>query len=138
MLIALTFLALQPVKNLLLGTTPRIHATILNADSERIWIIASNDGNGPAALVSIRITANLHSGGAWDTVLSFDAIEDRILRPGEIKIISIPHNHKIPEIAGPGVIDAAESCNLSVQYFELEGQHVITVNPFKYYLNKNQ
>lgn len=139
-LVVITFLAVQPVKDMLLGTSPSIHATILTADTEHVWVIASNDGNGAAALVSIRITANTRGGGAWQTVLSLDAIEDRLLKPGEIKIISLAHHHEIPEVAPPGVVDAdaREACNLSVEYFELHGYHVIVGDVFKCYLAKKQ
>ena len=45
-LLILTLLALQPVKNLFIGTSPEIQAAILTADAETFTVVISNSGNG--------------------------------------------------------------------------------------------
>lgn len=55
-LLLLTPLALQPIKDVILGEYPDIHAAIVTADSERISVVLSNSGNGTAALEGINIS----------------------------------------------------------------------------------
>lgn len=140
LLLVVTFLAIDPVKKVFLGDQPEIHATILKANSETVWVMASNDGNGPAALVSLRITANTRARGAWETVLAFDSIPERLIKPKEIKIIAMRHNHQIPEIVVPGVVvdESRSTCNLVIHYYELQGHHVMASNEFKCYLERKQ
>jgi hypothetical protein len=139
-LLILTLLTLQPVKDLILGTHPDVHGAILSADSERVSVVVSNSGNGPAALEGINFTANKKRQGPWETVLSFNDIQDRLLKSGEIKIFSIRHNHQIPEVVEPGVVTDGkkDDCNLSVRYYELGGTHVMTAERFRCYVEKTQ
>jgi hypothetical protein len=136
-LLILTLFALQPVKDLVLGTRPTIHAAILQADTEKVSIVISNSGNGTAALEGISITANKKGQGPWDLVFGFNDIPDRLLKPGDLKVVSFPHHHKIPQIADAGV-QARKDCLVSVHYYELAGDHVLTGDYFRCYVDKNQ
>jgi hypothetical protein len=136
-LLILTLLTIQPVKDLILGTRPTIHGAILTADGERLSVVVSNSGNGPAALEGITMTANKKGQGPWDTVLTFSDIQDRALKPGDLKIISVPHHHQIPLIAEPGEM-LKQDCVLSIHYYELGGTHVQTVEYFRCDVQKNQ
>ena len=137
-LLILTLFAIQPIKDLILGKYPEIHAAIVSADSERISVVLSNSGNGTAALEGINIFANTKSSGPWQGVLSFSDLQDRILKPGDIKVVSIPHHHQIPEVAEPGVVGVNRDCNLSTSYLEVDGAHVRTEGLFRCYIGKLQ
>ncbi len=136
----LLVLTVQPVKDLFFGTSPRVKASVVGANSEQLWIVVANTGKGPATLESARVTANKKGVGAWESVLSFDNIQDRILKPGEVKVVPIRHGHRIPELVGPGVVTdrPRDDCNLIVRYYELSGTHVDTLTPFRCYVERKQ
>jgi hypothetical protein len=136
----LTLLAAQPIKNFLLGTSPSIRSAVLKANEERVWFVLSNSGNGDAVIENIRINANKHGKGAWDTVLEIDNLEERLLKPGEVRIVSVLHKHKIPQLLIPGEVSNGnkDDCSLSVAYYELNDYHVMTGNRFRCYTDKAQ
>ena len=134
----MTVLALQPVKDLLIGTRPKIHAAIITADADTFTVVVANSGNGPAALESIRINANKKGSGTWDTVFNSQALPDRAIKPGDLKIVAFSHHHEIPLIAVPGEIGPKAECNLTVGYYELDGFHVETGELFKCSVDKSQ
>lgn len=138
-----TILALQligPVKYFIYGNKPSVEAAIVFADAENVVVAVSNTGNGPALLEAIVITANKKGQGAWDSVLSFTDIPDKSLRAGDIRVVTVPHRHQIPQIVQPGVVDdsAKFDCYLSVHYYEMQGDHVWTGDRFRCYIDKAQ
>jgi hypothetical protein len=139
-LLVLSLIALKPVKDLILGTEPRLHAAILSADGGHAVVVLSNSGNGIAVLKSIYITANKREGDAWDTVLQWNDIHERGLKAGEIKIISIPHNHPIPRILVPGEVANGNmnNCRLNVEYYELRGIYTIAGDYFRCDVHESQ
>jgi hypothetical protein len=137
-LLLLTLTTLGPVKRLLLGNKAELHSSIVTADSERIWVVVSNNGNGTAILESIFVNVNKKGNGAWDNVLSFRDFKSRTLKPGQIEVISIPHNHQIPQIVEPGVTSGNKDCFLGVNYYEVAGLHAESGDTFRCHLDRNQ
>jgi hypothetical protein len=139
-LLLLSLIALKPIKDLIFGTEPRIHAAILAVDGEHVVVVLSNSGNGIAVLKSVYITANKKEQGSWDSVLQLNDIHDRALKAGEMKIVSIPHNHQISRVLIPGEVANGNmnQCRLNVEYYELRGIYVISGDYFRCDVHENQ
>jgi hypothetical protein len=120
-----TILALQligPVKYFIYGNKPSVEAAIVFADAENVVVAVSNTGNGPALLEAIT------------------DIPDKSLRPGDIRVVTVPHHHRLPQVVEPGVVDdnAKSDGSLSVHYYEMGGNHVWTGDRFRCYIRKAQ
>lgn len=134
----LSIFALQPVINFFDSKKAEINVSILEGDNLHTIFMVSNTGSRPAGLQSIEIESKAKEGaGLWYLQSELDK---KLLEPGKAYILNASNGSVIPAPI-PHEINAllygkdisAESCDLILEYVQMNGTKVFHPTSFPCY-----
>lgn len=133
-----SILAAQPVVNFFDSKKAEINVSILEGDYLHTIFMVSNTGSRPAGLLKVEIKAKTKGGtGTW---YLHSELDKKLLEPGKAYVLNASNGSVIPApipheinsvLYGKNV--SPETCNLVLEYVQMNGTKVFQSTPFPCY-----